>query len=200
MTFSSCMRRLVEVGKVKLSTSENDLLRKKEYVIEQVLSIHFRVNHICVKYRIELDDLMQVGRIALWEASQRFKVKEDGLSFDSYARRIIRFRLLGYLDYLKKPIRHLHYCSSIYSEVGDRELLEVIPSDVDVYGQVMELFYFKEMVSNLTNQEKKFLKLRLEGYSYAETEKKMRVKKKRFIDVRFKVMNKLRSNFALQQQ
>src|SRR5699024_7537861 len=159
-------------------------------IIERVLHIHFMTNHICTKYRIELDDLMQVGRTALWEAIQKFKPKENGTSFDTYAHRIINFRLLDYLQYLERPIRHLNYSSSIYSEVDDdRELIDVIQSDVDIDEQIEELFYIKEMVSELTAQEKKFLKLRLEGYSYTEVEKKMRVKKKRFTDIRFMLMD-----------
>ncbi len=175
----------------------NDLLKEKEYIIERVLHIHFMSRHICMKYRIELDDLMQVGRIALWEAGRKFKPKNGGVSFDSYAHKLIKFRLIDYLQYLERPIRQLDYSSSIHAELNndeETELLDVIPSEVNVDEQIMDQLYFNELLSGLTGQEKKFLKLRLDGHTFTEIEKKMRVKKKRFSIIRGNLTDKIKNH------
>lgn len=175
--------------------STDDLLSEKEYIIQRVLHIHYMPRHICAKYRIELDDLMQVGRIALWEASLKFKPKKNGTSFDTYAHRNINFRLLDYLKYLNRPIRHLDYCPSIHSEIDeDRELLDVIPGEADVVEETMETIFLKGIQENLTKQEKEFLNLRLEGYSYTEIEKDLKVKRVESSNIRLNLKEKIKNH------
>ena len=172
----------------------DDLLLEKEYIIRRVLQIHFMPKHICSKYRIELDDLMQVGRIALWEASKKFRPKENGTSFDTYAHQIVRLRLLNYLEYLRRPIRQLDYSSSIFDEITeDMELLDVIPSDVNVEMTADENIYIESTLSNFTTYEKVIFQLKLTGYTYIDIERKLEVKGRKFRDIKTSMLGKLKN-------
>lgn len=170
----------------------DDFLHEKEYIIRRVLHIHFMPKHICGKYRVELDDLMQVGRIALWNASEKFRPKENGLSFDSYAHQLVRLRLLDYLTYLNRQVRQLDYSLSIHSEVLEGvELLDIIPSDTNVEGQVHERLYIESVTSAFTSLEKSIYHLRRIGYSYVEIEKTVGVKGNKLRDIRENMGSKI---------
>ncbi len=178
-----------------MSDSLNAHLKEKEYLIRVVLNTKFSINHICKKYRIEKDDLKQIGLIALWEASKRFRPKKDGMHFETYAKRIINFRLLNYLAYLEKPIRQLDYSESIYTEILEgMELVETISCDENVEDQVLDKFYFETMTSDLSNREKSIFKQRLSGYTYVEIERKLRIKNNRFRKTRESMVEKLKRN------
>lgn len=171
----------------------DEMLTDKEYVIRRVLYIHFSVQRICEKYRIELDDLMQVGRIALWKASENFRPKENGTSFDTYAHQLIKFRIIDYITYLNRHKRQLDYSLSLHAEIAEGvEWLDAIQSEVNVEGDVIEQLYMDSATSKLSSQEKIIFKHRLIGYSYVDIKKKLAVKDKRFLDIRSRMMKKVK--------
>lgn len=172
----------------------DELLTEKEYIIRRVLHIHFRVHHICEKYRIEMDDLMQVGRIGLWEASEKFRPKENGLSFDTYAHRIINYKLLEYLRYLRRPIRQVDYGLSLHVEIAEGvEWLDAISSHENIEVRILDRLYFETMISSFNSHEKSIFQQRMAGYSYAEIEKTLGITRRKLSNIRAEIVEKIKT-------
>lgn len=178
--------------------STNDCIAEKEYIIRRVLHMHFMVDHICSKYKIELDDLMQVGRIGLWEARKKFRPMENGLSFDSYAHRIVNLKLLEYLRHLRRPIRKTDYSESINVEIFEGvEIIETIKSETNLENQALDRVYLEEVYSDFNKQEKSFFQQRMTGYSYREIQNNLGIKGKKFKDIREKMVLKIKKKNPL---
>ncbi|MEI3596878.1 MULTISPECIES: sigma-70 family RNA polymerase sigma factor [unclassified Oceanobacillus] len=142
-----------------------------------------------------MDDLIQVGRIALWKASENFRPMEDGLSFDSYAHRIIRLKLLDYLSYLKRPIRQCDYSESINAEIVEGiEIVETIHSEINLEEQALDRFYFEEVSSGFNKQENNLFHQRIAGYTYKEIQSNLGIKGKSFKVLRANMVEKIKNH------
>lgn len=79
----------------KLDTFELTLKNAERYI--QVVASRFNIDE-------HFDDMVQVGRVALFEAYNRFKI-DSGHSFHGYAVSFIRGRILTYINENVKVIR-----------------------------------------------------------------------------------------------
>ena len=100
----------------------------------------------------ELEEYIQLGRIGLWKAMQKY----DGTraKFSTYAWRPIRWEILRYLSKKKRPEAQLDETFDVEDRSVDIQLWEVLPE-------------------HLTSNEIKVLELKLEGKNFVEIGKDM---------------------------
>lgn len=147
---------------------------------------------ICNKRNMDLEDLIQVGRIALLKAIKSFNPSKQ-TKFSTYAVPYIKSYILKELnksflikfpynmDYKEKiensKIIHIH---AKPKDCDDEEttIENIIPSEYNLENSIVESFYVKHFFEKLTDKEKQVVKLRMKNFSFKEIGEKLNIPKK----------------------
>lgn len=75
------------------------LLLEKGWLIRRTACAFYRKHrYICLRYKVEPDELVQIARIAFWEEYRNLRTNTDFQKLiDRYATRRMKFRLLDYM-------------------------------------------------------------------------------------------------------
>lgn len=153
--------------------------------IKRLFATFHLAEKVATRHNMDYEDLMQIGRVALWKSKQNFD-ESLGYKFSSYAVKNIRFtimtelRLRGHLIHIpanldiKKFPRHYVPGDSVADENGDT-IFSLISSGYDLEGEVMEKVHHLEMrkklqllLSEMTLKERNIVILRVQGKTFRD--------------------------------
>lgn len=121
---------------------------------------------------VELDDLIQVGHVALCTASDRYS-QQRGVAFATYAK----FRVRGaILDHLRDQCRHNAEVPLEGDQEGDGDEDAIHQGDAIHHHQGAEAAIhqgaeageLRRAIAQLPRAQRRVMQLSLEGYTYAE--------------------------------
>lgn len=146
-------------------------IREHENIVQgMIFKVLPRPKEFASRYGIGFDDLVQIARLALWEALRTYDADRGDMTLESFACYVIRNRLESYIDKLKRYARRNgNYPGSLNEklESGD-EVGELHPSPINVERAALRSVILDEAVRPFTQRQREIFSLRLKGFSYQE--------------------------------
>jgi RNA polymerase sigma factor (sigma-70 family) len=139
---------------------------------------------VAINAHMTMDDLIQIGRIAIWKAEKKY-IPKEGHNFESYAFSMIRFDLMKEIrrkgDMISIPHKQPYYensklVSSLNVSVGkedEEQLLNVIPGETFNEENVLVRVMFEQRLKRLDKREKKIVIKTMNGMSQKEIGKEI---------------------------
>lgn len=163
------------------------LLEKYRYLIIKIVN-GFGI--IRGDYRIDRDDLIQEGNIALYRAAMTYK-DDTGASFITYAYKVIYCRLCRVVVNLGKPYKY-----EGISLDSDQDIERVAyrnpknPIDLIIYCDTVKTM--ENFMKNASPLERKIITMRQEKYSYKDIAAMLNITPKRVDYLIQKMKNRYR--------
>ena len=146
-----------------------------DHLIEENMGlVNVVVNRFQPKTYHERDELTQAGRIGLWKALKKFDVKK-GCKLSPYAWNPIKWEILKEIRFLKKT-----------------EALQKIPIELVIKQQKTGLWEI--LPDFLSDNEKKIICLRTEGYKLHEICQHMEISKSKVKQIAYTAIRKIRES------
>jgi RNA polymerase sporulation-specific sigma factor len=123
-------------------------------------------------WRDDYEDLLQEGRLALFQATKKFDPTKG--KFSSFAGRYIRNSVLRVLraenrEKRRCPGEAISLNEAASPQDGQTELLDLLPDErVDVEKEAMARLMLDEILPGLESRELRILLMRTQGYGYCE--------------------------------
>lgn len=155
------------------------------------------------KYSVgmEYDDLYQIGCIALWQAVLNYR-PDRGASFKTFARIVVRHKLLDYCEHANYVQSRLCYLEAPCHEDGSR-YLDLIPMPEDsgitedkILGLLDEA---KTSYSGIARKGVEALELKCRGYSNMEIAELYQVKPNHVAAWISRARNRLKTDYRLEE-
>jgi DNA-directed RNA polymerase specialized sigma24 family protein len=151
-------------------------------------------------YAKEDDDLIQEGNIGVYNA-----IKEKGGATkikESYFKTKMKFVITNYLKkgksidngFWKRDTINIIPCDSVNSDVSANILKDTYSKPVD--EQVIDKVALENLLSSLSETEKRFIHLRIMDWGYIQITKKLRLTTDKLNEIRQSVRSKINTAYA----
>ncbi|UYX53333.1 sigma-70 family RNA polymerase sigma factor [Bacillus thuringiensis] len=158
--------------------SPSNLFEAKKKLVFAAIKQHFgsfsKANRIAQMNQLELDDLIQVGFITLWEACLKYDPNKKG-TFNAYVMAHMKWRMSDEINRKKlikltchatpEEIEKFHFQSIDLHHDGETENEFFVISDADVEKDVMKIIEFEEVMGVLDEREKFILMQKSYGFT-----------------------------------
>lgn len=164
-----------------------ELYEKKQHLvpaaIKQVFGSYFKASQVAEKNNMELDDLMQVGKILLWELCLKYDSKRAN-AFNTYVIKSLKWKIVNELHEKGKVITVSRNCTpedrekmnfhsiDLYRNGESEEGFFAVDS-VNVEEEVMTTIQHQEALSQLNSEEKLILIKKSHGFTDEEIGKEL---------------------------
>ncbi|WP_078548685.1 sigma-70 family RNA polymerase sigma factor [Litchfieldia alkalitelluris] len=147
-------------------------------VITNLFGSHDNARTVANRKGIDLDDLIQVGTIALWESAEKFD-ESKGFTFSTYAFKNIRFLIMSEIN-RNNPIHismHIPTSERIRinsnvvwadKEFGEQSLFGKVSAPVNVEDEAITEADLSRMLDALNERERYIISARLNEVSFRE--------------------------------
>jgi RNA polymerase sigma factor (sigma-70 family) len=119
-------------------------------------------------YKISEEDLLQIGRTAIYEALDKF-TPGKGKAFSSYAYMVANSELIMFIRKLQRGKRDPRKVTSLNEKLDENGEYEMyFPSPVNIEKYVLNKIELEESLKQINDYQRKVILLRWQGYTYEE--------------------------------
>lgn len=164
-----------------------ELLENHKMMIYKII---YRHNLNVGDYMLDFDSLYQEGIISLYNSVFSFE-KNKGMSFSSYAYMIIRSHIQTYIRDVKSDgddLLSIDNCENVDYHLSMSNFC-VAESPIDYHHKIEFEDKLNKFISNLSNEDRQILELRIDDLSYKDISDRLKINTKR-VDNRLRTLRK----------